>query len=247
MKDSEFIRPDNLHLFCNSNGHLLTKTPVGIVIEFPGMGGGSCLGGLMEFGPYETDYARELAENGILLLYTFPGPWSWMNKGAVRICDAILDAAILKYGMAEDCPIVSSGGSMGGHGAMLFCIESRRKMRACVAACPNFDAWGELWKRDHRPRAVLSAIAAYDMPLDEAVKSISVTEQMDRLPRIPYFIVGDDLDECFDIADTDAFIEKLRAKGFDVDYRRLKDCRHGWWTPESRRASIDFAIKYAKG
>ncbi len=62
------------------------------MLEFPGLGGGSCMGGVPDISPYGHLLAPYLAEHGILLFYTFPGPWSWMNKSAVRVIDATVDA-----------------------------------------------------------------------------------------------------------------------------------------------------------
>lgn len=246
MEDREFIRPDNLNLYCNTNESLLKGTPTGIVIEFPGLGGGSCLGGSMDFGEYKTDYAQALAGQGILLLYTFPGPWSWMNKGAVRLCDLILDAAIEKYGMGE-CPIVSTGGSMGGLGALIFAADSRHKISAIAAACPNHDPLSTIFVLSHRPRTMLSAIAAYDTSLEDGLKAISPTYRIHDIPDIPIFITGDEYDECFDIADTEEFVRKLREDHRDVTYMRLENCKHGWFTREGRQALNEFVIRHAKG
>ena len=86
MKDSAFVRAGNLSRFANTNGRLLgDKKPRGAVLEFPGLGGGSCLGGHMDNEVYETDYTRRLAEEGILAVYVALDPWSWMNRGAVRL------------------------------------------------------------------------------------------------------------------------------------------------------------------
>ena len=48
MKDSAFVHAGNLSRFVNtSEGLLGGEKPVGAVLEFPGLGGGSCLGGHM--------------------------------------------------------------------------------------------------------------------------------------------------------------------------------------------------------
>ncbi len=72
--DRAFINPETLHLYCNTNAHLLVGPPRAFVLEFPGLGGGSCMGGCAELGPYDHLLAPYLAERGILLVYTFPGP-----------------------------------------------------------------------------------------------------------------------------------------------------------------------------
>ena len=85
MKDFEIISPETLYMFCNTNEGYLSDAPRGIVLEVPGLGGGSCLGGVMDMRPYETPYTKRLADEGLVVAYAFPGPWSYMNRGAVRI------------------------------------------------------------------------------------------------------------------------------------------------------------------
>lgn len=48
--DGYFINKDNYELFCNSNEALLKEKPHGVVVEFPGLDGGSCLGGKQDVG-----------------------------------------------------------------------------------------------------------------------------------------------------------------------------------------------------
>lgn len=82
--DAEYINKDTLNYYCVTNEAYIPegKKVTGIVLEFPGLGGGSCLGGSMDnMIAYNTPFARECAAKGIVLAYTFPGPWSWMNTG----------------------------------------------------------------------------------------------------------------------------------------------------------------------
>ena len=93
------------------------------------------------------------------------------------------------------------------------------------------------------PRTFLSAVAAYDMPLEDALKAISPIHQLDRLPRIPYYIVGDGQDDCFSLDGMDDFVAKMKEAGHDVDYRRLPELGHGGFTPEVRDDLTKFVLK----
>ena len=139
MTDRDYITPQNISLFCNSNEHLLKQPARGIVLEFPGLGGSSCVGGHIDRGEYNILHAAPLAENGVILAYGFPGPWSWMNPGAVRYMDLLVDALREKHGLDESSPLVVTGGSMGGLGALIYTASSRHKVTACCAACPCVD------------------------------------------------------------------------------------------------------------
>ncbi len=242
MRDNEFIRPDNLTWFCNTNETLLTGEPRGIVMEFPGLGGSSCLGGLIDRGPYGGPYAQALADAGLLLVYTFSGPWSWMNKGAVRMCDLIADAAMAKYGLSSgQCPLIATGGSMGGMGALIWAADSRHRVTAVAAACPGCNQLS-CWTKFDFPRTYLSAVCNLDVTIEEGMKHISPLYRIGDMPDVPYFIVGDVEDECFAIEETDDFVDRMRASGKRIDYRRLEGQKHGGFTPETRGDMTRFVI-----
>ena len=243
FNDRDFIRGDNLSLFCNTNAHLLFGKPRGMVLEFPGLGGGSCLGGQLERKPYDGAYAQQLADAGLLLVYTFPGPWSWMNRGAVRYCDLVADAALEAFGMADDAPILASGGSMGGLGALIYAADSRHSVRACAAACPCYDALDScLHGIPEFPRTYVAAAVCEDAPIAETLRRISPRFRIADMPDIPYFIVGDGRDEHFPIDGMTRYVEDLRASGREVTYRILPDCFHGGFTPEVREELTAFLI-----
>jgi len=243
MLDHEIISPENLSYFCNTNEGYLTGQPRGIVLEVPGLGGGSCLGGVMDMRPYETPYTKALAEAGLVIAYTFPGPWSYMNRGAVRICDLIVDALRTKYSLSDHSPLIVSGGSMGGLGALIYTADSRHTVTACVAACPRVEASSTAHSFPWQLRGLVSAIAAYEMPLEEALHTISPRHRVSDMPCIPYFIVCDDEDEVCKPEQITAYVEELRKKTkADIIYHRLPGCKHGEFTPSVRRALTDFII-----
>ena len=234
--DHHFIRPEHLELYCNTNAHLLTQPPVAFVLEFPGLGGGSCLGGCMDMGPYNGPLSAELAAQGILQVYTFPGPWSWMSRGAVRLINALVDALRARYSLTSDTPWVVMGGSMGGLGALIYAAshggDPARTPTACLAHCPCVDVPDRLYCKELVPRTLLAAVADYEMPLEDALRTISPLHRLEDMPRIPYHIVNDLADELFPFEQMDAYVEKLQALGHSVTYHRLEGCRHGELTGE---------------
>lgn len=244
-QDARFIRADNIDCYCNTNAHLLMGAPRGIVLGFPGLGGGSCIGGGMDLAPYNGPHAAKLADAGLLLAYTFPGPWSWMNKGAVRMTDLLVDAIREKYDLPADSPLAVSGGSMGGQGALMYAARSRHRVTACAAACPCFDVPAAVFVRPEFPRTFLRAVADYDQPFEEALLTLSPRHNVDLLPDIPYFITCDCADELFPEAGMDAFVEDIRAHGLTVDYRKMPGQPHGGFTPEVRQALTDFLAENA--
>ena len=231
QSDKAYINPQTLHLYCNTNQSLLTTPPKAFVLEFPGLGGGSCMGGCMDIGAYNHGYAAELAKEGILVAYLFPGPWSWMNRGAVRMVNLVLDAIYEAYHLTKDTSWVVTGGSMGGLGALMYCATSGRVPTACLAMCPCTHVPDCLDASPDFPRTIVRAVAEYDMPLSEGIKLISPHTYIEQMPHIPYMIVNDGADEYFPEGMTEGYVADLREHGHDVTYLCLEGCRHGEITP----------------
>ena len=55
------------------------------------------------------------------------------------MADAVIDALADKYGLGENVPVCSCGGSMGGMDAFLFAADSRHSVTAVASACPCTD------------------------------------------------------------------------------------------------------------
>ena len=136
--DSRFINPDTLTQYAKTNEAYLRGPVKGLVIEFPGLDGGSCLGGNLTMGNYDSVYAQDFGANGILLAYLYTGPWSW-SSSSVRYADAVIAAITAKYALLEETPLVVCGGSMGGYGALLYALEGRHNLCAVAIACPCTD------------------------------------------------------------------------------------------------------------
>ncbi|MBP3572384.1 MAG: hypothetical protein J6M42_10535 [Clostridia bacterium] len=246
LSDRDFINPDTLDLYCNTNAHLLTAPPTAFVLELPGLGGGSCLGGCMDIAPYNGPLSGALAEKGILQAYGFPGPWSWMNRGAVRMVNALIDAIREKYGLTEKAPWAVMGGSMGGTGALLYAAshsgDPAYTPTACLAHCPCVDILDRVYCAPDVPRSLFRAVADYEMPIAEALKTLSPVCRVEDLPSIPYHIVNDLSDELFPPEQMDAYVETLREKGHAVTYHRLPNCRHGELTGEEWEVIREFLL-----
>ena len=250
--DAEYINKDTLNYYCVTNEAYIPegKKITGIVLEFPGLGGGSCLGGSMDnMIAYNTPFARECAAKGIVLAYTFPGPWSWMNTGAVRMTDLMVDAFMDRYGWQseDDFSLVAIGGSMGGSGALIYAADSRHTVDACVAHCPCYDVKECFSTKDVFPRAFVSAICAYGMPISEALETISPAHRLKDLPKIPYIVTGDEFDDCFPLKGTEKFVSDMKNAGLDVTYMFLKGKSHGEISDADRAAVNEFIFRMGEG
>lgn len=245
--DSKYINKETYILYCNTNEEFLTASVRGVIVELPGLGGGSCLGGGIERRSYDSDFAVECGEKGVLVAYIFPGPWSWGTKGSARITDAVVRAIADKYSLGEDFPLCVCGGSMGGLGALNFVCDTNLKVSACASACPACDIWESMETCDDHPRTIISAISSYDMPLDEALDSISPIKRVGELPRIPYFLCSDGVDYYCPSETCDKLVEMMRNADLDVIYRQQPGRLHGEFTPEVWAEIHGFLLEYALG
>lgn len=238
--DTQFINCETIDYYANTNEEFIKGEINGIVIEFPGLGGGSCLGGQMDRGVYDTYYTQDFAKNGILVAYLFPGPWSWGNKGAVRMADAVVTALKRKYRLCESIPLVACGGSMGGHGSLMFACKTSHKITAVAAACPGIDAVAYLDVHPDFPRTYVSAALVYDMSLMDALREMSPVCHIDDMPDVPYFICSDGKDEIFPEKDCENYVEALSKRGLSVCYHAQPNLAHGHFYPEVREALHSF-------
>ncbi len=236
----EYITADTVNRFCNTNEALLKNAPKALVLEFPGLGGNSCLGGVMNYSVYNNVYTRRFAEKDILVAYLFTGPWSWGNKSAIKIADGVVDALLEKHSMSN-VPIVVSGGSMGGQSALIYCADSRHKITACAVACPCFDVHGSYTKTPDLTRSVISAVAGYNTSIEEALKRISPLYRINDMQDIPYYILCDSEDELFDAKGMKKYAQKLNYRILSgVRFVLLPGLSHGIFTPEERENFHEF-------
>lgn len=250
VDDARYINKRTVSSYCCTNEALIPEgtAVTGFVLEFPGLDGNSCLGGSMDnMIVYNNSFTKECAGRGIVVAYMFPGPWSWMNKGAVRITDLVVDALADKYGLSEgEFSLVVMGGSMGGQAALIYSMDSRHKIDACVAHCPCYNVVECFSSHEAFPRTFLSAVNAYDMPLEEALLTISPEQRMADLPKIPYLVTADELDEVFPVKGVERFVGGMKDAGHSVTYLRLADQKHGGISQADRDVMNAFVLKYSK-
>lgn len=243
-EDQDFFTPETLPYYCNTNEAFLQGEIRAFALEFPGLGGGSCMGGDMALGVWCTPLSQKLGERGILHAYLFPGPWSCMNKGAVRLANAVICALKRKFNLAEDTPWLVMGGSMGGLGALTYCATSALTPNACISLCPCVNVPDCFDVHPEFPRTYVRGVLEYDMPVAEALKQISPLHNVESLPKIPYHIMNDCADEIFPEAELDGYVATLIGLGHDVSYSKLLGCPHGAITPEEWETIYAFIFKH---
>lgn len=242
---NRFISQDNLHHFCTTNEKWLKGDIKKLVIEFPGHDGNSCLGGNLET-PYKISYfAETLGENGILSVFAFPGPWSWMRRISFDTIEQVIDCIFEKYSLPSDIPIVLMGGSMGGHGALMYSLKTSRKITACAVSCPACDLYALSQDKTYPffCASVYLAFADCDGDFETILKAQSPLYNADKLPRIPYFMIVCDSDAVIP-CDVHAlpFLEKMREAGHNIRTITAEGKGHCEHPIEIKKAFSDFII-----
>lgn len=172
----------NLSSFAYSNERLIRGEIRGAVLNFFGLGG-------MTMYPNDPTEGLEFAEQNLLYVVPYYNPWSWMNRQAVRYTDEVLAVLLAQCGLdPHTVRIASTGGSMGGLAALVYCAYAAITPTACFTNCPVCDLSFHYSERPDLPRTLYSAFGDYDCDLETALRSCSPLHLTDRLPRIPYTV-----------------------------------------------------------
>ena len=220
---------ETLSSFCLSNVADVKGPVRGIVVEHHGLG---CIW----FKPNEgKGWNKDLSEKGIVAFHPHYDPWCWMNDAAVRFTDRIVDCIIEHYGLPKDTKVCSTGGSMGGLGALVYARYSRKNVVAAVANCPVCDLPYHYTERPDLPRTLTTAFA--DAPdFDTALKAHSPLDLAPQMPDICYFVVHSTADKAVNKErHSDRFVEAMRKAGRRIEYVISEGTGHCQLKPEARR------------
>lgn len=232
------ITCDNLRQFAYINDRICQQPIRGIVLSFFGLG--SC-------GMYNKDIMEgELcAENGVLYVAPYTNPWSWMNRQAVSYTDEIVDVLLEKFQLSEDIPIISTGGSMGGQSALVYCAYAKRTPKACVTDCPVCDVVYHFNERIDLPRTMYSALYQENCSFDEALRSISPIHLVGKLPKIPYHILHCGNDSMVNLdAHSRKFVKAMTENGYEATLDIIPGKDHCDLSFDGKRKYAAYALKY---
>ena len=132
--------------------------------------------------------AIEYADKGILYVVPYYDPWCWMNRQTVDLVDEIVAVLCEKYRLDSSVRIVSTGRSMGGLCALVYCAYARITPCASVTNCPVCDLVYHYTEREDLPRTLYSAFSTYEGSMEEALQSCSPLHLVDKMPDIPYTV-----------------------------------------------------------
>lgn len=219
------IFPQNLHQFAAIRDEGLRRPVRGVLLTFHGFG-------YQEMNPPISEFDRECAEQGLLVVFPYCGPWSWMNFTTVNMIDQIVRTVYEVYKIDPSAPLISSGGSMGGLASLIYTRYAGKLNSdaivpvACLADSPVCDLICLYKTRDEAPRALFSAFGNYPMPFEEALKTASPIHQVDNLPNVPYLIVHGTADTLVPkIQHSDQLVPLLK-KEHQVGYIEVEGMEH---------------------
>ena len=227
----KIITIENLRSFAYCNDHICKKPIRGIALSFFGLGGATM---------YHEDPETGIlfAKHGILYIVPYQNPWAWQNRQNIAYTEEILDVLFQTYDLPEDLPIVSSGGSMGGLSALVYMVYAKRTPVACVANCPVCDVPYHFTERVDLPRTLYSAFYHYDGTMEQALKTISPLDLVDKMPaNADYYIFHCEEDQMVNKQiHSDRFVEKMQ-KSHRIQYYCVPDRGH-CDLPEETRAQF---------
>lgn len=233
----KIITYDNLRSFAYVNDKICQKPIKGIVLSFFG------LGKTVTFD-VDTKEGEMYAERGIIYVYPYNNPWNWMNKQAIDFTDEIIDVLFEHYDLPCDTPIVSSGGSMGGHGALVYTAYAKRTPVACVTNCPVCDAFFHNSERPDLPRTYYSSFYNEEGSFEDALKRYSPFHLAEKMPKIKYRILHCEKDKSVNIdLHSKAFVKQMESFGHDITLDIVEGRGHCNLTLSAQRKFEQYIIE----
>jgi len=237
----KFINPNNLSNFAYVNLDICKKPYKGIIYDFIGLGGMT----FTDDPPYH--FAEKCSERNILYIMPYLNPWNWMNDTAIKTMDMIVDVVIEKTELKENSIIVSTGGSMGGLCALTYSAKAKITPNACAANCPVCDSVFHEKERPDLPRTYVSAFLHYGGDLSEAISTSSPFSIVEKMPKIPYYIVHGTEDTAVNIKiHSDPFVKKMRSYGHDITYDVVEGMGHCNISSDNEERYYDFIFSFFK-
>ncbi len=227
---------ENLKSFAYVNDSVCEKPIRGIVIQFFGLGSQTRY-------PTDTVEGEFYGEKGMLYVYPYNNPWCWMNRQAVDFTDEIIDVLIDKYNLDKNIPIVSTGGSMGGQGALVYMAYTKHNTVACVANCPVCDVVYHYTERDDLPRTLYSAVYGMEGSLKDGLESISPLHLADKMPAAKYHIFHCTADNAVNIdSHSEKFVASMRALGHSITFDKVQGRGHCALTLKMKKLYAEYIV-----
>lgn len=221
------------------NGFKHVQGPVrGIVLRFHGLGNTAMKQGL---DPNELEWAS----HGALLVEAYQDPWGWMNDATRDLFDEVVDGVRARHRLPASLPLILTGGSMGGHGALTYAFTTRQRVTAVQANCPVCDLPFHYTERVDLPRTMHHAFGSTG-DISATLNAKSPLHQVAKMPDVPYQILHGGKDQAVGKAQhSDPLVAAMRKRGLKVEYIEEPDMGHCWplTSYSALRRLTDFVIE----
>ena len=204
---------------CWSNYQLIKGRIRAVTLIFNGLGGAV----VNTWTPLEL----ALAEENILTILPYYGPWSWMNRSSRAFVDDLVERVYSVLQLGDDVPLIASGVSMGGCASLLYSRYGKRPVAGCDALYPVTDLIYHFDERHDVAVSMSRAFYGYAEPWEEVLREHSPLYQVEHMPRIPYLIIHGLNDKCVNIYHSDAMAEAMRKRSLQLEYIRDPQLGHG--------------------
>lgn len=232
------ITKDNLENYAFVNLDTLTYPVKAVCV---------CFHGFTDDTVYEKSprQASELGSKGIAWVYPYFSVWAWYSDNSRKFNEQVLDAVYGKLNLSDDIPLIISGGSMGGMTAFMYCIDGKRKPKACAMNCPVTNVRAHFENNFYIRRAIMDAHIDKETDMLAFTESISPVYRIADFPDIPVFSLFGGKDSCITEKEYIPFIEKMKIKNMEtVISEEMEHC--GTDNDEKGyRAMTDFIINAA--
>ncbi len=169
-----------------------------------------------------------------------------MNRQARRFVDELVEDVLREFSLSAKMPIISTGGSMGGQGTLIYTRYSRCRIVACHALCPVCDATYHFNERPDLPATFRYAYRGYPEDWQAVLHEHSPLHQAGSMPRIPYQVIHGDADKAVSKPHhSDPFVARMKACGHNVEYIEVPGMGHGGPMPlDVLQRRIDFVSSH---
>lgn len=206
----KIITYETLSSFCHSNDKEINGEIKGIAISFSGLNH-------TKMGPESEEFAKRSAEKGIINISPYENPWAWMNRQAISFVDEIVDVLFEKYGLKENLPIVTMGGSMGGLSSLVYTRYAKRQPVLCATLCPVCDLPYHYTERPDLPRTLYSAFGNEDGKMEDILKKYSPYHLAKEMPDIDYILFLCDEDKAVNMqSHGEKFISRMKEENKSI-------------------------------
>ena len=240
----KIINKDNFNKFAYTNIELIKGEAKALIFEFHGLGDGNAM--IKE----HLKLGRYFAQYNLVYAIPYYNPWGWMNNKSVRYITEVAEAIFDCCG--RELPIISTGLSMGGYGALMFSALSKYTPVSCLAICPVCDLKYHFFEREDTARTIYDALCedwgeSDCLEFKDYLLGRSPVSLIEKMPDIPYMIFATTADEEVDYQKhSDIFVKKAKQYGLDVRYIVIPDRAHCDLSTEAVETLKDFIVNAAK-